>query len=232
MGIIEMEDEDERLREFSHWISNDENLKKLQRVFPVIATTCISAHKLGTPKPSFDLTVIDEASQGNTAVSLIPIIRGENLMLVGDPNQLSPVILLQPRDNDALKKKYRIAPEYDYIKNSIYKAYLACDSVSQEILLSHHYRCHKKIIDFCNHKYYNSKLKVDTQNPTEKPLVYVDIPHSESEVKNIAPQEAQAVVDYVKKHPEREIGIITPFVRQKDEINELLKAEGINNVIC
>ena len=37
---------------------------------------------------------MDEASQCNTAVSLVPIIRGKNLMLVGDPQQLSPVILL------------------------------------------------------------------------------------------------------------------------------------------
>ncbi len=232
MNIIAIEDEDERLTEFGHYLSNDENIRKLQRVFPVIATTCISAHKLGSPKPSFDLTVIDEASQCNTAVSLIPIIRGENLMLVGDPNQLSPVILLQPRDNDALLRKYRVSPDYDYIKNSIYKTYLACDSVSVEILLSHHYRCHKKIIDFCNHKYYNSKLKVDTNNPIENPLVYINIPHSESTVKNVAPEEARAVVDYVKKHPDRQIGIITPFVRQKDEINDLLKAEGITNVTC
>ena len=57
-------------------------------------TTCISAHKLGGPEPMFDMTVMDEASQCNVAISLVPIIRGEKLMLVGDPQQLKPVILL------------------------------------------------------------------------------------------------------------------------------------------
>ncbi len=232
MNIVNMEDDDERLTEFSHYLSEDANLKKLQKIFPIIATTCLSAHKLGSPQPSFDMTVIDEASQCNTAASLIPIIRGASLMLVGDPNQLSPVILLPPRDNDALKAKYRIAPEYDYIKNSIYKTYLACDSVSQEILLSHHYRCHRKIIDFCNRKYYNNKLKIDTNNPDSNPLSYVNVTSSQSEVKNVAPEEARQVVAYVKAHPDRQIGIITPFVRQKEEINALLKAEGITNVTC
>ncbi len=63
-------------------------------IFRAMITTCISAHKLGEPESMFDMVIIDEASQCNTVVSLVPIIRGENLMLVGDPQQLNPVILL------------------------------------------------------------------------------------------------------------------------------------------
>mgnify|MGYP000625844177 CR=1 FL=1 len=105
-----------------------------------------------------DMVVMDEASQGNIATSLVPILRGESLMLVGDPQQLNPVILLNPVVNQKLRKMYQITDEYDYIKNSIYKAFLACDSVSREILLSHHYRCNRQIIQFNNKKYYNGKL--------------------------------------------------------------------------
>lgn len=125
------------------------------RIFPIMAATCISAYKIGEPKPYFDMCIIDEASQCNTAMSLVPIIRAENLMLVGDPQQLNPVILLDKADNDVLRKKYGVSNKYDYIKNSIYKTFLACDSVSDEILLSYHYRCGKKIIDFNNRKYRN-----------------------------------------------------------------------------
>lgn len=57
-------------------------------------------------------------------------------MLVGDPQQLNPVILLGETDNAQLRRRYHITDEYDYRKNSIYKTYLACDSVSDEILLS------------------------------------------------------------------------------------------------
>ena len=54
-----------------------------------------SAHKIGEPEPLFDMTIMDEASQCNVAISLVPIIRGEKLMLVGDPQQAKiPVILL------------------------------------------------------------------------------------------------------------------------------------------
>ena len=232
LAIIASDNEEEKIKEFNRYISNDDNLEKLLKVFPIIATTCISAHKLGSPGVHFDMTVIDEASQCNTAMSLVPILRGENLLLVGDPQQLNPVILLDEMSNETLKNKYNISNEYDYIKNSIYKTYLAADSVSQEILLHNHYRCHKKIIDFCNKKYYNNKLSVESNNTSERPLVCYDIKNNISEVKNAAPKEAKAVVEYVKKYPDKNIGIITPFVHQKEMINGLLKDAGITNVTC
>ena len=92
------------------------------------------------------MTIMDEASQCNVAISLVPIIRGEKLMLVGDPQQLKPVILLDELTNRRLRRKYHVADEYDYRENSIYKTYLACDAVSDEILLRNHYRCNEKII--------------------------------------------------------------------------------------
>ena len=59
------------------------------------------------------------------------------------------------------------------MENSIYKTYLACDSVSDEILLSYHYRCHEKIIEFNNKKYYNGKLKIRSSVQEDTPLVYL-----------------------------------------------------------
>lgn len=150
MEIVNCPDEEKKVKQFNTYIRQEENLKKFQRIFPIIATTSISAHKIGEPGTYFDMVIMDEASQGNIAMSLVPIIRGRSLMLVGDPQQLSPVILLNPIDNEKLKRIYGVTDEYDYIKNSIYKTYLACDAVSEEILLSHHYRCNKKIISFNN----------------------------------------------------------------------------------
>ena len=232
MKILEMKDEGERVKEFNHYISDTENLERLMRVFPIICTTCLSSSKLGEPKPIFDLTVMDEASQCNTAVSLISIIRGYNLFLVGDPQQLNPVILLDKQTNDFLKSKYNVSDEYDYINNSIYKTYLACDCVSQEILLSHHYRCDKDIIRFCNKKYYNNKLVVDTNFHNDKPLVYVDIKNDESDIKNASYREAREIVDYIKKNKDKKIGVITPFVNQKDLVNKMFTDEGITQVKC
>ena len=129
-------------------MSVPENVEKLLKVFPVMTATCLSSHKIGRPQPLFDLTIIDEAGQCNTAASLMPVARGKRLMLVGDPQQLNPVITLDPQKNEELKKQYDIDDGYDYIKSSIYKSFLANDPLSEEILLHKHYRCSKEIIAF------------------------------------------------------------------------------------
>ena len=231
-SIVTDSDKDSAVNAFYKYISEAENLKKLQKVFPIIITTCISAHRLGEPKPLFDMTIIDEASQCNLAMSLIPIIRGENLMLVGDPQQLNPVILLDEFTNQKLRKEYKISDEYDYRKNSVYKTFLASDSVSDEILLHNHYRCNPRIIGFNNKKYYNSQLRVKTEDKEENPLVLVKVENKVNAVKNTSDVEAQQIVKYVKNNKDKNIGIITPFTNQRDLINQRLKEEGIENVTC
>lgn len=67
-----------------------------------------------------------------------------------------------------------VPDEYDYCKNSIYKAFLANDSVSDEILLRHHYRCSKQIIQFNNMKYYNNRLNIESRVQSENPLVFME----------------------------------------------------------
>lgn len=47
--------------------------------------------------------------------------------------------------------------------------------------------------------------------------------------KNISRVEAEFIVDYVKEHPNENIGIITPFVKQKECIETFLRDSHINN---
>ena len=230
--IILMDDEGKRKDRFQKYLSKKKNISNLQKIFPVIATTCISAHRLGEAEPMFDMVIMDEASQCNLAVSLVPIIRGKSLMLVGDPQQLSPVILLDEMTNCKLKKRYGVSDEYDYRKNSIYKTYLSCDAVSDETLLKNHYRCNQKIIGFNNRKYYNSKLKIKTQSMESQPLLYVDMQNAKSLEKNTSPSEAKEIVRYVMQHQDKSIGIITPFVNQKNLIEKELKLAQMDHVVC
>lgn len=230
--IIFEQSETEQLESFNRYLGEEGNIKKLQRIFPIMITTCISAHKLGDPKPMFDMVIMDEASQCNTAVSLVPIVRGESLMLVGDPQQLNPVILLGELENQQLKRKYNISEEYDYRKNSVYKTFLACDSVSDEVLLHNHYRCHKKIIEFNNRKYYNSKLSIETNSQETEPLVYINVSDSMSDIKNTSPGEVAEIVSYANANKDKMIGVITPFVNQRKMIEDALEQEKLKNVAC
>lgn len=227
-NIIGMKSDLQQVSAFNKYTSNPENLALLQRVFPIISTTCISAHRLGNPSQHFDLTIIDEASQCNTAISLIPIIRGKGLMLVGDPQQLNPVITLDPGINRTLRERYQINDDYDYIANSIYKTFLANDAVSTEILLHNHYRCAREIIHFNNKKYYNNKLRVCKERSVSEPLVFYDVRDRYDNERNTSKSEAQVIINYIKDNPGKSIGIITPFRNQKELIEFYMEQEGID----
>lgn len=230
--ILFEEDAEKQVSSFNKYLGKTANIQKLQKVFPIMITTCISAHKLGEPEPMFDMVIIDEASQCNTAVSLVPIIRGESLMLVGDPQQLNPVILLDEMSNQKLRKRYHVADEYDYRKNSIYKTFLACDAVSDEILLHNHYRCNRKIIEFNNKKYYNSRLHICSASSEQHPLMYIDVKSTPGGVKNTADREVEEIIRYAALHQDKSIGVITPFVNQKKMIENALQQKHLQNVAC
>lgn len=222
----------EKVAAFHRYLSETENLKKFLRIFPFVATTCISAHRLGEPQPSFDMVIMDEASQCNTATALLPILRGNSLMLVGDPQQLQPVIVLDPHHNQILRRRYRVGQEYDYIENSIYKCLLSCDAVSDEVLLRYHYRCDPKIIGFNNRKYYNRRLRVASKSVSKRPLVYVDVPHDTTQEKNTAPREVEVIDRYLAHNPGRSVGIITPFTNQKNQIEQMIQERGYEHASC
>jgi len=221
----------DRIRDFLDYLAAGGNLARFLDVFPVICTTNVSANHIGAPGVHFDLVIMDEASQCEIASSLMPILRGENLMLVGDPGQLRPVINLRPEDHALLKANYGVDETYDYAQKSIYTCMLAADSLSDEVLLREHYRCQAKIIGFSNEKYYGGKLNVKTK-PKEgvEPLHFINVSNEAAAERNTSPAEADAIVKYCRENQGQVIGVITPFVAQKELIEEKVKAAGLKGV--
>ncbi len=103
-----------------------------------------------------------------------------------------------PADNRTLRRRYGVTQEYDYIESSIYKCFLACDAVSDETLLSYHYRCSPKIIEFNNRKYYNHKLHIASRETDPTPLVYVDVPNDTTDEEKHRPQEVRRIEAYLR----------------------------------
>ena len=228
--ICFIEDDDTRASEFNKWLK-DENMKKLTDVFPVIFSTNISSRRLGTPNFMFDLVIMDESGQCNASTALIPITKAESLLLVGDPNQLKPVIILEDSMNDRLKEKYHVYDKYDYKKNSILDIMVANDNISKYILLKYHYRCGKKIINFSNQRYYNNSLDLNYLSE-DGSLEVLDIKNQNVKQKNEAYEEALAIVNYIERNNIKDAYIITPFVNQKNLILTMLSQKGINDIGC
>ena len=206
-------------------------MKLLNAVFPIIFSTNISSNRLGTPSFKFDLVIMDEAGQCNVAHSLIPICKAESLLLVGDPNQLKPVVLLEDHINDKLMEKFNVPDLYDYKKYSILDVMRSHDNISKYILIKYHYRCGKKIIQFSNDRYYQSALDLSyIQNEGE--LEFLNIKNINVFEKNSAYEEAYEIIKYIQRNNLKDVYIVTPFVNQQNLINKLLKENNIEDIGC
>lgn len=231
IDICKIKDEETRVTAFNKWCTIDENIKLLEAVFPIIITTNISASRLGTANHQFDLVIMDEAGQCNCATALLPIARAKQLLLVGDTNQLKPVILLEDVINDHLKEEYSITGDYDYKKYSILDIMRKHDNISKDIMLTYHYRCGKKIINFSNQRFYNGNLNLDYLS-SDGNLSLLNIKNINSRKRNENYEEAKAIVDYIKRNNLIDVAIITPFKNQQNLINSMLKENNIANVSC
>ncbi|ORY81687.1 P-loop containing nucleoside triphosphate hydrolase protein [Neocallimastix californiae] len=199
INVCSIYDDITRVKEFNNWCSEDSNMELLTKVFPIILSTNISSRRLGTPKFMFDTVIMDEAGQCNIATALIPITKAKSLVLVGDPRQLRPVIVLDDSVNKTLMDEFHISENYNYKKNSILDVMLFNDKISKNILLSYHYRCGRKIIKFSNQRYYNNELNL-SHLKSDGNLEILDIKNKNVKYRNEAFDEASAIVNYIKRN--------------------------------
>ncbi len=231
IDICQIIEEKDRVIAFNKWCSNDNNIKLLEAAFPVIITTNISSARLGTAYHTFDLVIMDEAGQCNCATALLPIARAKQLLLVGDTNQLKPVIVLEDIINENLKEEYKITDDYDYNKYSILDIMRRHDSISKNIMLTYHYRCGKKIINFSNKRFYNNKLNLKYLTK-EGNLSLINVKNINSQLRNENYEEANAIIEYIKRNNLKDAAIITPFKNQQNLINTLLEKNNIKDISC
>ena len=228
--IVYIDDDNERASEFTKWTRIDENMKLLSDAFPIIFSTNISSHNLGSGDFTFDTVIMDEAGQCNLALSLIPISKAKSLLLVGDEDQLQPVVVLLASTNKKLMEKYKISDHYNYCQASIISAMKNEDKVSKKITLRYHYRCAKNIIGFSNRFFYDDKLIIPPSQENGYLKFFDCKNNARTELSNQALEEATGIVEYLKKYGVEDTVVITPFVNQATLINELLAKEHIKNI--
>ncbi|MDH5379910.1 MAG: AAA domain-containing protein [Cyclobacteriaceae bacterium] len=223
--LLDIEESKKQVKEFNKWIADDDNLEKLTKVFPIILTTNISSRKLGR-KYKFDLLVMDEAGQCDIATSLIPISKCKNMVLIGDTNQLKPIVVFEESRNQHLMNKFGIDMTYDYYDNSILSVYKKIDNISRNILLSYHYRCGRKIINYSNMRFYEEKLNL-SKIKINGEVKLIDVNNVNQKDRNATIEEAQEIVKYIADNKLTDVFIITPFRNQQEVLNHYLeKAKG------
>lgn len=221
--ILEKDDEITQVKAFNRWISDDENLEKFTRVFPIILSTNISCRNLGQ-RFKFDVLAIDEAGQCDIATSLIPVSKCKNMVLIGDTNQLKPIVVFEETKNRELMRHFGISEPYNYFDNSILSTYKRIDNISRDILLSFHYRCGRKIINYSNMRFYENRLNLSRINSLGE-VTLLEVNNVNQKGKNSAIEEAREIAQYVRDNRLSDAFIITPFRNQEEVVNHYLQAE-------
>jgi hypothetical protein len=195
----------------------------------VVATTTNGAAGLGDQR--FDLAVVDEAAQASIPQTLIPYVRSDRLVLIGDDKQLPP---FSPNGADQAGGEVLNRSLFEHVLN----AYVTRSSQ----LLKRQYRMNETIAEFSSEQFYNGKLEHGAKNENWTlnrldPLVGIDIsgeerrdgtsPYNETEAECVA-RRAQRLVN--QDVDPASIGVIAMYASQCDRIERHLSRAGITGV--
>ena len=187
---------------------------------------------------SFDLVIIDEASQSNIT-ALPAILRADKLLVVGDDRQVSP-------SGVGLKEDDILQLKHNFLKGQPFEQFLLPDQSiynlagamypSQRIVLREHFRCVEPIIRFSMQFYDEALIPLRLPKASERltpPLIDVYVPHAmRDERKKINESEIDAIVEEIvaitndKAFENRTIGVISLIgAQQAKAIQDRLLSE-------
>ena len=196
------------------------------REYPVVLSTTYSAKSCISKDMVFDYVIMDEASQVDIKTGGLALSCAMNAVIVGDDKQLPNVVSQEEAlALQAIQLTYKVDDRYNEITHSFLQS---CVEVFKDIpvtLLREHYRCHPKIIEFCNQHFYNGELVAMTDdNGEDNVLQVVQTVEGNHARGHFNQREIDVIVQEVLPQcaDSGSIGIITPYRQQADEINKAL----------
>lgn len=176
---------------------------------------------------SFDLVVMDEASQLRPEEALGAIARGSQLVVVGDPKQLPPTNFFDRMLDSADAEEEDDTPAAVAGMESILDI---CQQLFTPVRsLRWHYRSqHESLIAFSNHHFYKN-LVVFPSPYAKNPGLGVKYRYIRNgfykDRQNLpeAQRVADAVLEHMIKSPDESLGVVTLNQTQRELIEELLE---------
>lgn len=194
--------------------------------YPVVLSTTFSARSCMIADKPYDYVIMDEASQVSIDTGALALTCAYNAVIVGDTLQLPNVITDEDKAKlTAIMSQYHIAEGYDCGKNSFLQSVLEVLKDVPETLLREHYRCHPRIINFCNQKFYGGNLLIMTEDKGEDHVLCAIRTAKGNHAVN---QYNQREIDVVREEvlPALKvydsIGIVTPYNNQVNAFKKQL----------
>jgi len=205
------------------------NFESFVNEYPVILSTTHSLRNCASKNYLFDYVIMDEASQIDIVTGALALSCAKNTVIVGDLKQLPNIV---PRktaeETDRIFKKLSVDTAYHYAENSILSSICKLYKNVPKTLLKEHYRCHPKIIGFCNQKFYDNKLIVLTEEIKRKnPLVVYKTAKGNHARGNYNQRQIDVILEEVfpeqiVNDSKQSIGIISPYRLQADTLKKVV----------
>ena len=212
------------------WLKSEEFLMD----YPIVLSTTFSSRSSLNSNTVYDYLIIDEASQVDIATGSLAISCAKNVVIVGDTKQLANIVppKLKPQV-ESVFSKYNIDNGYKFT-NSFLQSILDVLPNVPQTTLREHYRCHPKIIEFCNQKFYNGELIIMTKDNDEKDVLLVKKTAKGNHVRD---HYSQRQIDVIKQNiiteyslDADETGIISPYRNQVNALNNEIGQFEIDTV--
>lgn len=139
------------------------NFDAFVKRFPILGSSTHSIVNSIETGAVLDYVIIDEASQQDIVPGILALGCAKNLVIVGDGRQLAhiPIALGLAAPTD----------DRDCEKHNLLDSCLAVfKDTLPRTLLKEHYRCHPRIIQFCNQQFYDNELIPMTQDDGKQAL--------------------------------------------------------------
>ena len=124
----------------------------------VVGATCLFSGGRSMPEADFDWAIIDEAGRATLPETLVPMVKAERAILVGDERQLPPMI------EDFKDAQRGPAANNDRLDKSLFQSLVEEADANHTASLSTQYRMHPAIGRLVSEVFYEGKIKQGTED--------------------------------------------------------------------
>ncbi len=198
--------------------------------YPVILSTTYSLKNCLANDVMYDYVIIDEASQVDLCTGALALACAPKAVIVGDLKQLPNVVTSEiARATDKIFSQYNINEKYRYKNHCLLSSIAELFEGAPTTLLKEHYRCHSKIIEFCNKKFYNNELIILSDVQTNKmPLVLYYTTEGNHDRNHYNQRQIDVITqEIIPKYnlclDDCSVGIVTPYRNQTAALKKTFK---------
>ena len=200
--------------------------------YPVILSTTYSSRNNFKEDFKFDYIIMDESSQIDVVTGLLALSSAKYAVVIGDEKQLPNVVPdIIKEKTEKIFKEYNIDNGYSYSLNSFLSSIKNIIEEVPKVMLKEHYRCHPKIINFCNKKFYNNELVIMTEDKDEQDVIKVIKTNKGNHKRdNTSQRQLDIIKEILPKLKTNDIGIIAPYNNQVDLIKQNIQDIEVSTV--